>query len=127
MAYPELVPTSRAFDPGNWPIKTFRSQNGAELRMLYGSRRTGMSLSLSYQNITDADAQLFLTHFDQCQGTFATFSLPANTATKRGWVGTQDAMGAGATGNRWRYNEPPKIESVRPGRSSVTVALVGVF
>ena len=32
-----------------------------------------------------------------------------------------------ATGNKWRYDGPPAITSVRPGISSVTVKLVGVL
>ncbi len=59
MAFPTLVPTSRSFESGDYPVKTFKAQNGKEHRILYGSNRTNMKLSLSYANITDANAELF--------------------------------------------------------------------
>ena len=127
MGFPELVPTSRSFDPGNWPVKQFRSQNGAEVRILYGSRRTGMELSLSYSNITDVQAEQFLDHFEECKGTFLTFLFTGGAGAKRGWQGNTDALGAAQSGNRWRYAEAPQLESVRPGRSNVSVKLVGVL
>ena len=69
MAFPNLTPTSRSFESGDYPVKTFKSQNGAEVRILYGDKRTNMKLSLSYANITDAEAEQFLDHFDEVQGT----------------------------------------------------------
>jgi hypothetical protein len=95
--------------------------------LLYGSKRTGMTLTLSYDNITDANAELFLNHFNEVQGTFMTFTLSGTPGAKKGWAGTPSAIGAQAWGNNWRYSEPPKVVSVRPGRSSVSVSLIGVF
>ena len=53
--FPDLIPTSRSFEAGDYPVKTFKAQNGAEHRILYGSNRTNMKLSLTFANITDAD------------------------------------------------------------------------
>ena len=63
MAFPSLTPSSRAFSPGNFPVKTFRAQSGAETRILYGSKRTGMGMSLTYKNVTDSQAEQFLDHY----------------------------------------------------------------
>ncbi len=68
MAFPSLTPTARQFDPGDYPIKTFNAQSGAEVRILYGNQRTKMKLSLSFANITDANAELFIDHFDEVDG-----------------------------------------------------------
>ena len=129
MEYPEaLVPTSREFGPGDWPVKAYRAMNGAEVRILYGNRRTGMTLKLTYNNIRDQDAEQFLQHFNDRKGTFLPFRFSvAQPAAKKGWAGAQATIGAEAYGNTWRYAEPPAITSVRPGRSSVSVNLVGVF
>lgn len=124
MAFPALRPTVRQFEPGDWPIKSYRAQSGAEVRILYGSKRTGMALGLGYSNITDAQAEQFLTHYDSVFGTFETFSLPDQA--RSGWGGTQAAIDA-ATGNRWRYAEQPEVTAVRPGKSSVRVSLVAVL
>jgi hypothetical protein len=124
MTFPSIVPTSRQFDAGDWPIKTYTSQSGAELRILYGSKRTGMKLELSYDNITDTQAEQFLTHYDSTFGTYQTFTLPSQV--RSGWSGTASAIDA-ATGNNWRHAEQPQVTAVRPGLSSVRISLIGVL
>lgn len=126
MAFPELVPTSRSFESGDYPIKTYKAQNGAETRILYGSNRTNMKLSLSYTNITDANAELFLDHYDEMKGTFTTFGI-SRDFTKKGWEGNRDAIGAETFGNSYRYEGPPQMTQVRPGISTVTVNLIGII
>ena len=124
MAFPSLTPTSRQFETGNYPVKTFKSQSGAEVRILYGSQRTDMKLSLSYSNVSDANTELFIDHFDETKGTFSVFSLPSGVFA--GWSGNRDALDASGF-NEWRYEAAPQVASVRPGVSTVTVALIGVF
>ena len=124
MPFPELVPTARSFDPGDWPVRSYRALDGAEVRLLYGSKRTGMTLTLSYDNITDANAELFLDHYDETLGSYTTFTLP--TGALSGWSGNTDALDA-ATANSWRYDQPPQVSNVRPGISSVQIKLVGVL
>ena len=124
MAFPSLTPSSRNYASGDYPVKTFRAQSGSESRILYGSRRTGMTLDLQYDNITDANAELFLDHYDETKGTYSTFTLP--TVALTGWSGNKDAIDA-ATGNAWRYDGPPQITNVRPGVSSVQIKLIGVL
>ena len=126
MAFPGLVPTSRSFDAGDYPVKTFKAQNGAEKRILYGSNRTNMKLSLSYANITDANAELFLDHYDEMKGTLTTFTIGRDFA-KKGWEGSRDTIGAEASGNSYRYEGPPQMTQVRPGLSTVTVNLIGII
>lgn len=124
MAFPTLTPSSRNYASGDYPVKTFRSQSGSESRILYGSRRTGMTLDLQYDNLIDANAELFLDHYDETKGTYTTFTLP--TVALTGWSGNKDAIDA-ATGNAWRYDGPPQITNVRPGVSSVQIKLIGVL
>jgi hypothetical protein len=124
MAYPTLIPSARNYSSGDYPVKTFTSQSGAESRILYGSRRTGMTLELQYDNVTDANAELFLDHYDETKGSYTTFTLP--TAAFTGWSGNKDAIDA-ATGNAWRYDGPPQVSNVRPGVSSVQIKLIGVL
>lgn len=124
MAFPSYAPTSRSFGAGDYSYKTFQSQSGKEIRILYGDKRTGMTLDLGYDNIPDTQADDFVTHYDEVKGGFTAFTLPAVFRT--GWSGDAAAIDA-ATGNQWRYSEPPTITSVRPGISSVTVKLVGVL
>jgi len=126
----DLVPSARTFESGDYPVKTYKAQNGAEHRILYGDKRTNMKLSLTYANILDADAELFLDHYDTVQGTFQTFPLPSVNGvnpTRGGWKGNKDALGAQTQGNDYRYEGPPRVAQVASGRSTVTVSLVGVL
>ena len=127
MAFPSIVPSTRNFSPGDFPVKTFKSQSGAETRILYGSKRTGMKLALSYRNISDANAELFLDHYHEMKGTYTTFVVGSQTGAKEGWEGNADALGADAWGSAYRYASPPKVTQVKPGISNVQVNLVGVL
>tara|TARA_R100000995_G_scaffold72138_1_gene40853 strand:- start:438 stop:851 length:414 start_codon:yes stop_codon:yes gene_type:complete len=126
----DLVPSARTFESGDFPVKTYKAQNGAEHRILYGDKRTNMKLSLTYANILDADAELFLDHYDTVQGTFQTFALPSVNGinpTRGGWEGNKDALGAQTHDNDYRYEGPPQVAQVASGRSTVTVNLIGVL
>ena len=121
MTLPNLRPSSRTFNPGDYPVKLFRTQSGAESRILYGNKRVGGTLELTYQNISDADADLFISSYDTTKGTFSAFDLPDNAKT--GWTGNSSTF-VPQSGLRYRYAEPPDIASVKPGRSTVTIRLV---
>ena len=91
-----------------------------------------MQLALSYKNISDTNAELFLDHFDEMKGTYTTFPLTTSSSNalmgaKGGWEGNADALGADASGNAYRYASPPKVTQVKPGISNVQVNLVGVL
>jgi dTDP-glucose pyrophosphorylase len=127
MPYPaELTPSSRQYDPGDFPQRVVKYGNGAEVRMLYGNRRTNMKLSLQYQNVSDGNANAFLSHYrDETFGTYATFQLDNNANVFSGWGAGGEALNAPF--NRWRYESAPVVENVRPGRSNVSVTLIGVL
>lgn len=124
MPFPSIAPTSRNYKPGDWPVKTYSALSGAEVRIRYGNRRTGGALSLSFSNITDFQAEQFLVHYTETEGTFRTFSLPGGVVT--GWRGSASAFSPGSSGAAYRYAGPPEITSVRPGVSNVSVDLLGV-
>lgn len=88
MSFPTLAPTSRTFEAGDYPIKTFTAQNGVETRILYGSRRTGQKMSLTYENIFDHQAEEFIDHYDEVFGTLNPFSIASEglaDGAKSGW------------------------------------------
>jgi hypothetical protein len=124
MAFPALAPTARNYITGDFPVRNYKAQSGAEVRILYGNQRTGMTLELSYDNITDTQASTFLAHFDETKGTYLTFALPAKALD--GWEGSTTALnGNGA--NQWRYESAPAISNVAPGISKVQVKLIGAL
>ena len=123
MAFPTLTPTGRDFTAGNFPSKVFNSQSGAEVRILYGSRRVNATLNLSYANVPDASAESFLTDYSSQLGTFRTFTLPS--AVFEGLSGAVSTLDA-PPGTKWRYDAEPQVQAVRPGVSSVKVSLRAV-
>ena len=126
--FPAVTPTARGYNPGNWPVRSYVSQNGTEVRILYGDTETGTGLSLSYENLPDAQAQLFLDHYRAVLGTYMQFHLNSsgNVNAKGGWDGDTNAIGK-PQGTYWRYAGPPTIQQVGPGISSVNVDLVAVL
>ena len=124
MTFPTAAPSSRSYDHGDWPVRTFQAMDGAEVRILYGSRRTGSTFSLQYQNISDAVADDFLDHYNEMLGTFTAFQLP--TQILAGWSGALEPFNPQSS-LRFRYAAPPTVDAVRPGVSNVSVQLVGVL
>lgn len=126
MAFPNLSPTARSVRLGDWPVKSFRAQNGKEYRVVYGDKRTGQELELTYENISDSDANDFVGHYNSSKGTYDTFTIEANT--RAGWgVGGTTPFDPPSSASLYRYADAPQITSVRPGRSTVTVRLVSVL
>lgn len=129
MGYPQLVPSSRTFGSGNFPVKVYRAQDGAEVRLLYGDKRVGMTMQLTYQNIPDTEADKFVNHYHEMKGTYTRFTLDTsgNAGAKKGYKGidgSQKSISAGSWGSAWRYAEPPQIQSIYPGVSTVSVNLI---
>jgi hypothetical protein len=127
--FPNIAPTSRSFELGDWPVKTYKAQNGAEIRILYGNRRTNMVMSLEWRNVSSAQAALIINHYTGQRGTFQTFSFgsAASSSSKAGWDADDTLLGTGVSGNAWRYAGPPTIETVKKDTHVVTAKFVGVF
>ena len=127
-AFPGLVPSSRSFDLGDWPISKFRSINGSEIRIKYGDSETEAKVALSYENIEDSEVDQFIAHYRECQGTYKRF--PLDQKIYSGWKGmatTGEIQAFRPENARWRYEGPPKIANIRPGISSVQVSLIAVI
>ena len=128
MPYPVLQPSSRVLDLGDWPVRTYNAQSGAEIRLLYGNKRHNYKLALTYRNISDTAASAFTAHYQETKGTFSVFNLSAaaKVAILAGWTGVPNKFQM-PTGTDWRYEKAPVITAVRPGISTVTVNLIGVI
>ena len=128
--YPAITPSQRSYSEGDWPIGYYKSINGQEVRILFGSRRTGHTLTLEYKSIPDTTADAFLDDYRNKLGTFTAWSFDPATnkpAVFGGWTGGDTGTIQGGTENRWRYAAPPVIKSLRPGYSDVSIKLVAVL
>lgn len=128
--FPDLVPTARSMSPGDFASKVFRSQSGVESRVQYGNKAFNKTLDLEYSNISETDAAAIHDHYLACKGTlYYFFVLEKPKAGAPVFHNSSASARYSATpfGLKYRYAEPPQFNSVKPGRMSVTVKLIGVL
>lgn len=131
MAFPNIKPTTRSFTMGDYPSKTYRSLSGTIFKRAFGNKQTGYTLDLTFRNIGDTSerrslsgtAKQIIDHYNDVDGTFNSFTLPA-----RVFEGMDNAFRdliRNPSNVKWRYAEPPQVQSVKSGVSTVAVSLVG--
>lgn len=131
MTFPNMRPTTRSFTMGDYPSTTYRSLSGVTFRRNFGNKQTGYTLDLQFKNIGDNEelkvnsgtTLQILQHYIDVDGTLETFTVPS-----RVFAGMDDAIEdliQAPSNIKWRYAEPPKVQSVKTGMSTVTVKLVG--
>jgi hypothetical protein len=125
IAFPDIRPTGRKYSPGSYPKNEFQALNGATTILRYGNRRSQSELSLEFANISDdRTAEILQSYEDQNAGdNWVTFTADNGLAG----AGSELAiyLGEAVSGLRWRYAEPPSVDSVAPGRSTISVKLIG--
>ena len=126
VTFPNIEPTSRSFSAPKWPTTGMTSQSGVTTRRLWGSLPSQAQLSLTFANITDDNAASILSAYNSAKGATTDLTLPsiifngASTALAN-WLNTS-STGADM---KWFFTEdPPSLESIAPGRSSVRVNLI---
>ena len=124
--FPSIKPTGRSFVAPSWPTKTQVSESGVITRRLWGSRPSQAKLSLTFRNINDTSTAAILSAYNSAKGSVDSLTLPVEifagaNAGLKSWL---DASATGA-GLLWCFAEgtSPQVESVAPGRSTVTVEL----
>ena len=146
-AFPEIKPSTRKFKMGDIPSKTYTSLSGAVFRRAFGNRKSNYTLDLTFKNIPDSSevdsraTKDILAHFEAVNGTFASFTIPANVFA--GIEDINDVKSANpevADANlprslqsyiqapediKWRYAKPPEVQSVQSNLSTVTVSFIG--
>ncbi len=126
VTFPSIEPTSRSFNAPKWPTSGVTSQSGVTTRRLWGSRPSQAQLALTFANITDDNAALIFAAYNSAKGATIDLTLPSiifngASANLTNWLNT---FSTGA-GMQWFFSEdPPSLESVAPGRSSVRITLV---
>ena len=121
--FPAIKPSSRSFNPGDYPTQRYRTMSGATWKRNFGSTRVGMALNLEFLNIPDEKTAAILQHYNGEGGTINRFPVPGEI-----WAGMSTALEglANVPANvQWAYAEPPDVESVFIGISKVRVKLVG--
>lgn len=118
--FPNIRPTSRSYNPGEYPQTVFQAANGRTTVLRYSNRRVNASLSLGFQNITDDQADLILDNYNAVNSDWDYIRfLDTNATVGVGSSGLSAYMREASSGLRWRYAGPPQVTSVVPGRSTV--------
>lgn len=125
-AFPSIKPSGRSYSPGTYPQTTFEAQNGAKSVIRYGNKRVNAQLSLSFNNITDAQASDILENYEEVNSDWDYVVFNQGS----GLTGIESTDLANyvnevSSGLRWRYSNPPKVTSVQPGISNVSCSFVG--
>ena len=121
--FPSIRPTGRSYSPGQFPTKTYRGLSGATVKRVFGNRSFGHGIDLQFENISDVNTKAILDHYYGQFGNHARFTLPDEV-----FSGTSSELKSvlqAPTNILWEYAEPPQVESVFNGRSTVTVRLIG--
>ena len=117
--FPSLVPASRSYTPGNLPQVQRAALSGVATTFRRGNRRTNQTLSLSFENLTEAEVTEIRTHYEGQKGSYEIFYL--SSEVWNGWVGT--APVPLISDYAWRYLGAPTIADGYPNQWSVEVEL----
>jgi hypothetical protein len=123
-AFPAFTPTSRNFTPGTYPQRSYRSLSGVVTKRTFGNAPSQSTLDMSFDNVADSTATAIINHYRSQTAINKRFQLSAITmgGMDSGLVNVAD----GTIDNlRFEYKDPPSVQSVRPGRSSISVSLIG--
>ncbi len=123
-AFPAFTPTSRNFKPGIYPQRTYRSLSGVVTKRTFGNSPSQATLDMNFDNVADSTATAIINHYRSQTAINKRFQLSATTmgGMDSGLVSIAD----GTIDNlRFEYKEPPSVQSVRPGRSIISVSLIG--
>lgn len=126
IAFPSLTPSSRNITAPTWPTTSSTSQSGIKSKRLWGSKPSQLTLALSFDNISDVNATTILAAYQAAKSGVLELDVPTEvygglSATLSGWVADTST----GSGMKWYFSdEPPTVENVAPGLSSVRVTLV---
>ena len=129
---PALVPSARSFSPGSYPEVVFEAQNGAKSYIRYGNKPVNASLSLSFSNINDDDANSILTAYYDSESVgenYIKFRPEVNGGITDPPMSDYSKslthrIGQFSSGLRWRFSGPPEYSSVFPGVANVSCSFV---
>ena len=120
--FPSVTPTSMDFTAPEFPVKANTSLSGVVSRRLFGNRGSRSVLDMNFDNLSDDVASLFFDAWNECKGTLESLTVPSIV-----FDGASSALIAylldGGDDLAWHFAEPPQLQRVSPGISTVRVVL----
>ncbi len=127
------APSARSYSPGEYPQVEFEANNGVKTVIRYGKNRINSSLTLSYNNLSDDLAGHIVDNYVDVMSVYDYVDFEDSKAMD-GIEDTMDGSGfalrrymkesANISPLKWRYDGPPIVTSVVPGRSNVECKFV---
>ena len=121
--FPNLTPTARSFDLGQFPQTMFEAQNGATSVIRYSNKRVNATLSLTFKNLKNNKVDNILDHYISVNDDWDYVFFAHDSAALEGlnvqYGNLKQYIKGQPGGLRWRYTESPKVTSVFPGVSTV--------
>jgi len=137
VVFPYHTPSTRVYEPGEYPIKLFESQNGATSAIRFGNRRSKSKLKLEFANVEEQVAFDILRVYRNCMLNwgYIRFNRGDDGVNGKGgsWEGVEhpelisdfyQENAVTASGTYWRFEKPPQVTSVVPGIVTVSCAFV---
>ena len=127
---PNIKPTSRTYTPGVIAETVFEAQNGATSFVRFGHFPIKTKLSLSYQNIDEAQAFRFIEVYNRCIVEDKGIHINENDGAVKD---IDDDMDMGDevrgvdNGLIYRFEKPPAVQAVLSGRYNLNIDLVGTL
>ena len=118
--FPSLEPETRALVYGDYPQNTHKGLSGGDVRFLLGSKRVVQRLTITYEYLTETEAQSLLTHFNGQNGTIEAFDLSSEI-----WLGYITPP-VSSSSYKWRYAQSFQISISAPNRYSTSIELISV-
>ena len=118
--FPELQPETRALVYGDYPQNTHEGLSGGNVRFLLGTKRLVQRLTITYEYLTETQAQTLLTHFNGQNGTIESFDLSSQI-----WSGYSTPP-VSSSSYKWRYSKTFDVNISAPNLYTVSIELITV-
>ena len=118
--FPSLEPETRALVYGDYPQNTHEGLSGGNVRFILGTKRVLQRLTITYEYLTETEAQTLLDHYNTQNGSIVPFDLSSSV-----WAGYSTPP-VSSSNYKWRYNSAFQISLSSPTRYSTSIELVTV-
>lgn len=107
MAFPAIIPSTRTYEPGDYPQTAHLTLIGDEVRVRHSNQSVDAVLRLSFLDAETTVLQEIVAHYGVARGDFHSFALPPET-----FSGADNTDTFTLTGHRWIYLSLPDIEDI---------------
>ena len=118
--FPSLEPETRALIYGDYPQNVHEGLSGGNVRFKVGAKRIAQRLTITYEYLTETEAQTLLTHYNGQNGSIEPFDLSSSV-----WAGYSTPP-VSSSSYKWRYNSAFQISLSSPTRYSTSIAIITV-